>query len=178
MDPDIIGGFNASYGGVHAYQYGSYEAPIYKEYKPPPRDIIHLPRAVLYLVMAALVVVAVAYAIVGHLIKDLMLDILDCVLGPIENDSKGGNDANAAPSHMPVMLTHSHPNAFHVWERDDVVIPLSPEESPQASPLLSVVPYISNFFPPYSISSPSLPLPSHSLPGDISSPRETVYAYP
>ena len=51
------------------------EEPLYKEYKPPPRDIIQLPKSVLYLVMAALVVVAVAYAIVGHLIKDLGLDI-------------------------------------------------------------------------------------------------------
>ena len=49
--------------------------PLYKEYKPPPRDLIQLPKSVVYLVMAALVVVAVAYAIVGHLIKDLMLDI-------------------------------------------------------------------------------------------------------
>lgn len=49
--------------------------PLYKEYKPPPRDLIQLPRSVIYLLMAALVVVAVAYAIVGHLIKDLMLDI-------------------------------------------------------------------------------------------------------
>lgn len=49
--------------------------PLYKEYKPPPRDLIQLPKSVLYLLVAALVVVAVAYAIVGHLIKDLMLDI-------------------------------------------------------------------------------------------------------
>lgn len=49
--------------------------PLYKEYRPPPRDLIQLPKSVLYLLMAALVVVAVAYAIVGHLIKDLLLDI-------------------------------------------------------------------------------------------------------
>ena len=49
--------------------------PLYKQYKPPPRDIIQLPKSVIYLSMAAVVVVAVAYAIVGHLIKDLMLDI-------------------------------------------------------------------------------------------------------
>lgn len=49
--------------------------PLYKEYKPPPRDLIQLPKSILYLLMAALVVVAVAYAIVGHLIKDLMLDL-------------------------------------------------------------------------------------------------------
>lgn len=49
--------------------------PLYKEYKPPPRDLIQLPKSILYLLMAALVVVTVAYAIVGHLIKDLMLDM-------------------------------------------------------------------------------------------------------
>lgn len=49
--------------------------PLYTEYKPPSRDLIQLPKSVLYLVVAALVVVGVAYAIVGHLIKDLMLDI-------------------------------------------------------------------------------------------------------
>lgn len=49
--------------------------PLYKEYKPPSRDLIQLPKSVLYLLVAGLVVVAVAYAIVGHLIKDLMLDI-------------------------------------------------------------------------------------------------------
>lgn len=79
MDPAVIGSFNFTYEGVHSYQYGSYEAPVYKEYKPPPRDIIQLPKAVVYLVMAALVVIAVAYAIVGHLIKDLTLDILGTV---------------------------------------------------------------------------------------------------
>lgn len=49
--------------------------PLYKEYKPLPKDLIQLPKAVLYLTMASLVIVAVAYAIVGHLIKDLLLDI-------------------------------------------------------------------------------------------------------
>lgn len=48
---------------------------LYEEYKPVPKDLIQLPKSMLYLIMAALVVVAVAYAIVGHLIKDLMLDI-------------------------------------------------------------------------------------------------------
>lgn len=48
---------------------------LYEEYKPLPKDLIQLPKSMLYLIMAALVVVAVAYAIVGHLIKDLILDI-------------------------------------------------------------------------------------------------------
>lgn len=63
-------------GGGQSDQYFVHNMdPLYKEYKPPPRDLIQLPQSVLYLVMAALVVVAVAYAIVGHLIKELMLDI-------------------------------------------------------------------------------------------------------
>ena len=68
--------FNYTNEGGQSFQYlvNSVE-PLYKEYKPPPRDLIQLPKSVLYLLMAALVVVAVAYAIVGHLIKDLMLDI-------------------------------------------------------------------------------------------------------
>ena len=51
------------------------EEPLYRQYRPAPRDLIPLPRAVLYLLMAALVVVGGAYAIVGHLIKDLAIDI-------------------------------------------------------------------------------------------------------
>lgn len=58
------------------YRFAVYENPLYEEYKPPARDLIQLPRALLYLLMAAVVVVAVAYAIVGHLIKDLAHDIL------------------------------------------------------------------------------------------------------
>lgn len=49
--------------------------PLYEEYRPPPLDAVRLPRYVLYLLMAALLVVAVAYAIVGHLIKDLAHDL-------------------------------------------------------------------------------------------------------
>lgn len=49
--------------------------PLYEEYTPPSRDFIRLPKSILYVLVAVLVVVAVAYAIVGHLIKDLMLDI-------------------------------------------------------------------------------------------------------
>lgn len=56
------------------YQFA--EAPLFKDYKPPARDFIQVPRTLLYLMMAAVVVVAVAYAIVGHLIKDLAHDIL------------------------------------------------------------------------------------------------------
>lgn len=47
---------------------------LYVDYKPPALDSIRLPRYVLYLVMAATLVLVVAYAIVGHLIKDLVHD--------------------------------------------------------------------------------------------------------
>lgn len=72
--------------------------PLYKEYRPPPKDLIQLPKAILYLIMAALVVVAVAYAIVGHLIKDLMLDITGTsapsFIGLLEGFSINGQVSN------------------------------------------------------------------------------------
>ncbi|XP_054574336.1 small integral membrane protein 44 [Eptesicus fuscus] len=61
---------------------GSQAPPLYEEYRPPPLDAIRLPRYVLYLLLAALLVVAVAYAIVGHLIKDLAHDLADWAFGP------------------------------------------------------------------------------------------------
>lgn len=68
--------FNFTEEGGLSFQFLVHKVePLYKEYRPPARDIIQLPKSVLYLLMAAVVVVAVAYAIVGHLIKDLMLDI-------------------------------------------------------------------------------------------------------
>ena len=60
---------------AQAYPYSLTLDPLYKQYKPPPKELIPLPKAVVYLLMAALVVVGVAYAIVGHLIKDLAIDI-------------------------------------------------------------------------------------------------------
>ncbi|XP_057345491.1 small integral membrane protein 44 [Manis pentadactyla] len=56
--------------------------PLYEEYHPPPLDAIHLPRYTLYLLMAALLVAVVAYAIVGHLLKDLAHDLADWAFGP------------------------------------------------------------------------------------------------
>lgn len=76
MNPVNVGRMNASDLGNPMYEFAVYEAPLYKDYKPPARDFIQIPRTVLYLMMAAVVVVAVAYAIVGHLIKDLAHDIL------------------------------------------------------------------------------------------------------
>lgn len=63
-----------STGAAHAYS-PSLDDTLYKQYKYPVKNLISLPNVVVYLLMAALVVVGVAYAIVGHLIKDLAIDI-------------------------------------------------------------------------------------------------------
>lgn len=162
--------FNYTDEGRQSVQYLVHDIePLYKEYKPPPRDLIQLPKSVLYLLMATLVVVAVAYAIVGHLIKDLMLDIIDCLLGPLEEDIKKDGDAEGlSPLHIPSSISHSHQNAFHVWDQDDVIIPMTPrEQTPANSPLMTVIPYIPSFFPHalHHIGSPMLrehPIPKES----------------
>ncbi|XP_041849234.1 uncharacterized protein LOC121645029 [Melanotaenia boesemani] len=54
---------------------------LYESYIPPSRDSIHLPTYVLYLLIAVFIVLSVLYAIIGHLIKDLIHDFADCMLG-------------------------------------------------------------------------------------------------
>ncbi|XP_063259178.1 small integral membrane protein 44 [Prinia subflava] len=61
----------------------------YVDYKPPALDSIRLPRYVLYLMMAATLVLVVAYAIVGHLIKDLVHDFADWAFGPKPEEKAG-----------------------------------------------------------------------------------------
>ncbi|XP_068176833.1 uncharacterized protein [Antennarius striatus] len=155
--------FNYTDEGRFSFQYLVHNMePLYKEYKPPPRDIIQLPKSILYLLMAAVVVVAVAYAIVGHLIKDLMLDVADCLLGPVDEElTKDGEVEGVSPLHLPPALSHSHPNAFHVWDQDDIIIPMSPpNESPLTSPFMAVIPYIPSFFP----AGLNVGSPTHNLP--------------
>lgn len=62
---------------------------LYVDYKPPALDSIRLPRYVLYLMMAATLVLLVAYAIVGHLIKDLVHDFADWAFGPKPEEKAG-----------------------------------------------------------------------------------------
>lgn len=56
---------------------------LFESYIPPSRDAVHLPTYVLYLIMAVFVVLGVLYAIIGHLIKDLIHDFAgllpDCI---------------------------------------------------------------------------------------------------
>lgn len=68
---------NHTSGMEHVFQYSYSESDLlYTDYRTNVRDSMPLPKAVLYLVMAALVVVAVAYAIVGHLVKDVVNDFV------------------------------------------------------------------------------------------------------
>lgn len=47
---------------------------LFESYIPPSRDAVHLPTYVIYLIMAVFVLMGVLYAIIGHLIKDLIHD--------------------------------------------------------------------------------------------------------
>ncbi|XP_054607952.1 uncharacterized protein [Nothobranchius furzeri] len=68
---------NHTSGMDHVLQYSYSESDLLlTDFRNPARDPIPLPKAVLYLLMAALVVVAVAYAIVGHLVKDVLNDFV------------------------------------------------------------------------------------------------------
>ncbi|XP_056453165.1 uncharacterized protein LOC130387896 [Gadus chalcogrammus] len=53
----------------------------FETYVPPARDAIYLPKHVLYLLMGSFMVVGVLYAIIGHLIKDLIHDFADWLFG-------------------------------------------------------------------------------------------------
>ncbi|KAK1152566.1 hypothetical protein AOXY_G31260 [Acipenser oxyrinchus oxyrinchus] len=55
---------------------------VFEDYKPPSRDAIYLPNYITYLVIAAAIVITVLYAIIGHLIKDLIHDLTDMLFGP------------------------------------------------------------------------------------------------
>lgn len=48
---------------------------FFESYIPPSRDAVHLPTYVIYLLIAIFILLGVLYAIIGHLIKDLIHDI-------------------------------------------------------------------------------------------------------
>lgn len=54
---------------------GEEEQVYFQSYVPPARDAIHLPIHVFYMILASIIIVATLYAIIGHLIKDLMHDL-------------------------------------------------------------------------------------------------------
>lgn len=51
------------------------EEAYFVDYIPPARDAITLPRNVVYVLVGVVLVIVATYAIVGHLIKDLMHDL-------------------------------------------------------------------------------------------------------
>lgn len=91
----------------------------------------------------------------------------DCLLGPLDDDLNKDSKApeGVSPLNMPPALTHSHPNAFHVWDQDDIIIPMTPTgHSPLTSPFMSVMPYMPPFFPSHlNIGSPAY---NHPIPKD------------
>ncbi|KAK5856720.1 hypothetical protein PBY51_008296 [Eleginops maclovinus] len=150
------------------------DEPLYVQYKPPVKDLVPLPKAVIYLLMAFLVVVGVAYAIVGHLIKDLAIDITECVLGPTGEEEKEKESQRVVPSHAPSVHPFAH-NAFHVWDQDEVLIPLPLEESSASSPMLmAAIPYIPSFFPHHPSPTGHFSLAFNNSPGftEISGAKE------
>lgn len=48
---------------------------LFESYIPPSRDAVHLPTYALYLLIAVFILLGVLYAIIGHLIKDLIHDL-------------------------------------------------------------------------------------------------------
>ncbi|KAM6990439.1 uncharacterized protein LKV04_009898 isoform 1-T2 [Tautogolabrus adspersus] len=68
------------------------EETYFVNYIPPARDSLTLPRNVVYVLIGLVLVIVATYAIVGHLIKDLMHDLADWILGPkpVEDESEEG----------------------------------------------------------------------------------------
>ncbi|KAL7851052.1 hypothetical protein AOLI_G00214080 [Acnodon oligacanthus] len=54
---------------------------FFKNYIPPARDAIHMPIHVFYMLLATIVIIMTLYAIIGHLIKDLIHDLADKLFG-------------------------------------------------------------------------------------------------
>ncbi|TSQ01593.1 Myomegalin [Bagarius yarrelli] len=54
---------------------------FFENYIPPARDAIHMPIHVLYMVLATIIIIMTLYAIIGHLIKDLLHDLADWLFG-------------------------------------------------------------------------------------------------
>ncbi|KAG9278235.1 hypothetical protein AMEX_G6068 [Astyanax mexicanus] len=90
MDANIQQGLAWNITGLHPPGPGSRtllqaqngDAVYFVDYKPPARDTIMLPRNLLYVLAGVALVVVATYAIVGHLINDLIHDLADWVLGP------------------------------------------------------------------------------------------------
>lgn len=65
---------------------GKQEEAYFVDYIPPARDAITLPPNVVYILIGVVLVIVATYAIVGHLIKDLMHDLAGNPNPPVDGD--------------------------------------------------------------------------------------------
>lgn len=79
------------------------EEAYFVDYIPPARDAITLPRNVVYVLVGVVLVIVATYAIVGHLIKDLMHDFAG---NPPPPRRQTHPEPKCSPSHhSPVLRT-------------------------------------------------------------------------
>lgn len=57
------------------------EDVFFVNYKPPSRDAVTLPNHIIYLLLASIAAIIALYAIIRHLIKDLIHDLADFLFG-------------------------------------------------------------------------------------------------
>nr|XP_055043978.1 uncharacterized protein LOC129430626 isoform X1 [Misgurnus anguillicaudatus]XP_055043979.1 uncharacterized protein LOC129430626 isoform X1 [Misgurnus anguillicaudatus] len=137
LEPDLSGmsashpplDSNHTSGLEHIFQYSYSESDQqYTDYRTPARDSIQLPKAVLYLVMAALVVVAVAYAIVGHLVKDLVHEFVEWMFGPRSNDRRSKSEVNCISMKEMSELPHTVDSHYITYNHSEASGTLKPED--------------------------------------------------
>ncbi|XP_051518887.1 uncharacterized protein LOC127420553 [Myxocyprinus asiaticus] len=137
LEPDLSGmsashpplNSNHTSGMEHVFQYSYSENDLqYTDYKTPPRDSILLPKSVLYLVMAALVVVAVAYAIVGHLVKDLVHECIEWAFMPRSDNRRNKRDINCISMNEMNELPRPVDTHCIIYNHSDSTSTIKPEE--------------------------------------------------
>ncbi|KAJ7986331.1 hypothetical protein DPEC_G00338820 [Dallia pectoralis] len=137
---------NHTSGMEHVFQVSYSESDLlYSNSRAPPGDSLPLPKAVLYLVVVALVVVAVAYAVVGHLVKDLLPDFVDCRffgacravngsksdINCIAKEVNNMNDTSERPLSIEMnYITHNHSDILGATAKPEEII-LTVEETLQ-----------------------------------------------
>lgn len=88
------------------------EDAYFVDYSPPARDAITLPRNVVYVLVGVVLVVVATYAIVGHLIKDLMHDL-------------AGNPAPLTDDHFSLVWCSCLHHLFFILVTGSLVVYLS-----------------------------------------------------
>ncbi|CAM4585791.1 unnamed protein product [Leuciscus chuanchicus] len=68
------------------------DSSLFLDFRPPARDSFSLPPHVLYVTAGLLLVLLATYAIVGHLIDDLLHDLADWVFGPKADEAESGSE--------------------------------------------------------------------------------------